>query len=162
MRVCAFEGNVQVMKSMIAHECVRTTRHNTCNTHNNNSHHHQQQQPLTAIDEYEMMPLHYAAMHGHRKIVNLLLKQNVPIDARTSKGDTALIIASLRGYKVRVVWCGVVWCGVVWCGVVWCGVVWCVVWCYSLAPFFLFFFVFLFCFLFCNYIFNVHYCDIQE
>ena len=108
MRVCAFEGNVQVMKSMIAHECVCTTRHNT---YNNSQHQQHPQQPLTAIDEYEMMPLHYAAMHGHRKIVNLLLKQNVPIDARTSKGDTALIIASLRGYKVRA-WCGVVWCGV--------------------------------------------------
>lgn len=57
---------------------------------------------LNAPDEYDMTPLHYASMHGNTEIVKLLLAENVPIDSRTAKGDTALIIASLRGYLVSI------------------------------------------------------------
>jgi ankyrin repeat protein len=45
------------------------------------------------------MPLHSAALYGHKAVVELLLANGADISAKTPAGETSLQIATERGYK---------------------------------------------------------------
>jgi len=47
-------------------------------------------------------PLHWAAYHGHRGIVSLLLQKGADIDARDKSRETALLLACKEGEEEMV------------------------------------------------------------
>jgi ankyrin repeat protein len=54
----------------------------------------------TAYDkENAVRPLHHAAYNGNTNIVALLIKRGASLEARTSDGKTALMMATIEGHK---------------------------------------------------------------
>jgi len=45
------------------------------------------------------IPLHYAAVHGHRAAAKLLLEAGTEVDRPDKQGDTALLMAAFHGHE---------------------------------------------------------------
>jgi ankyrin repeat protein len=54
---------------------------------------------VTAKDNFNLTPLHFAANNGNQVIVQQLLKKGADVTAQTLSGDTALHMAYRKGHK---------------------------------------------------------------
>ena len=54
---------------------------------------------INSHDDQGWTSLHHAAANGHEEIVDLLLQENVSIEAKNEEGDTALALAVLAGHS---------------------------------------------------------------
>jgi ankyrin repeat protein len=45
------------------------------------------------------MPLHYASVKGHKRVIEILLANKAEIDAQASNGLTSLCLAVKNGHK---------------------------------------------------------------
>jgi ankyrin repeat protein len=52
-----------------------------------------------AIDEKERTSLHWAALGGHKNIVEFLIGQGADVNARDQNGETPLPVAAVKGHK---------------------------------------------------------------